>query len=185
MTKTEIRFSERIDLKKYYEHTHRLEAESGRSLETIFSPFEAPFETSPAKIEATILTQQEKSVSEVDWGRLWILTSENDVRGHIALVHRPDTQTSLHRATLMMGIERSHRSQGYGFQLMETAIHWAKNQPSLEWLELFVFSNNLPAIRLYKKFGFTEIGTTPDMFRVYGHKISDVKMVLLLDSEEM
>lgn len=175
-----IRFAEKSDLRNYHEHIHRLETESGKTLESIFSPFEAPFERSFESIESNALGQWKKPVSEVGWGRMWIIAEEKQIRGHIALVHRPDTKSSLHRATLMMGIEKSHRSQGYGKLLMETAVQWAKAQPSLEWLDLLVFANNEPAMRLYMKFGFIEIGRTADMFRTYGHKITDVKMALEL-----
>ena len=63
---------------------------------------------------------------------------------------------------------------------MQAALDWAKAQPTLTWLQLFVFDHNLPAKKLYKKFGFEKSGITPDMFRVNGQKISEVSMILML-----
>ncbi|MES2856860.1 MAG: GNAT family N-acetyltransferase, partial [Bdellovibrionota bacterium] len=77
-----------------------------------------------------------------------------------------------------MGIERSHRGGGWGTKLMEVAIGWAKEQPSLDWVQLYVFDHNEPAKALYRKFGFEAVGTVEDLFRVHGQRIADTHMVL-------
>ncbi|MGZ5278656.1 MAG: GNAT family N-acetyltransferase [Pseudobdellovibrionaceae bacterium] len=78
------------------------------------------------------------------------------------------------------GIERSHRNQGFGSKMMQEGIAWAKSQPHLDWLQLYVFEDNLLAKKLYQKFGFVETGTTPDMFRVHGKQMADTAMILKL-----
>lgn len=80
----------------------------------------------------------------------------------------------------MMGMERTVRGQGWGSRLMKEAIAWAKAEPGLDWISLYVFENNLPAKALYKKFGFEVVGTTKDRFRVFNQSIDDTEMVLKL-----
>lgn len=53
-------------------------------------------------------------------------------------------------------------------------------QPTLGWITLSVFENNPPAKALYKKFGFEPVGTTKDLFRVFGKSIDETQMVLKL-----
>jgi len=78
----------------------------------------------------------------------------------------------------MMGLERTIRSQGWGSNLTIEAVKWARQQPTLDWIALNVFENNLPAKALYKKFGFETVGTTRDIFRVFGQSIDNTEMVL-------
>jgi len=57
---------------------------------------------------------------------------------------------------LGMGIIESYRSQGIGSAMMEAAVAWAEVVRATR-LRLEVFSHNERAIRLYRKFGFTEV----------------------------
>jgi RimJ/RimL family protein N-acetyltransferase len=180
MDMTIVRPAQPNDAQKLFAHQERHVLESGREGDYIFSPTEIsgmpPFE----KWQKELIGKLQMPVTQVDWERVWVVTDENSVFGELTLTHRPPLPSCLHRATLMMGIERSHRKDGFGSQLMAAAIAWAKQQPTLDWLQLFVFEQNLPARGLYKKFGFVEAGVTPDLFRVFGQKISDVSMVLKL-----
>jgi ribosomal protein S18 acetylase RimI-like enzyme len=104
----------------------------------------------------------------------------DEIHGTIQLRHSPRLESCLHRALLAMGIERSHRAQGWGRQLLEAALGWAQAQPSLDWIDLGVFENNAPARALYSRFGFREVGRREDLFRAFGVKITDIEMVLKL-----
>lgn len=172
------------DAVAYCAHQERHNLESGRDGNLIFSPFEKSrddkYEDSPDQLTKKKKAIWTESVTEVGWERSWILTDERHIYGEVKLIHQPALISSLHRALLMMGIERAHRGQGYGLRLMETAIDWAKAQPSLEWIELHVFENNQPAKRLYEKMGFRTVGTVEDCFRVFNRKITDVTMLLKL-----
>lgn len=175
----QIRLARASDVKPHWDHFKRIGDESGRDGDYVFSPqteFEVPFED----FEKSYAKKLDGSVIEPGWQRVWVLSDGDGVYGDLHLVHRPPLKSCLHRATLMMGIERSHRGQGFGPKLIEAAIAWARSQPTLEWLQLFVFEDNLPARALYKKFGFEENGITPDMFRVHGVKVADVSMILKL-----
>ncbi len=62
-----------------------------------------------------------------------------------------------HRGGLGMGILPEFRGQGIGSQLLQKVIEHAKSF-GLEKIELNVYSSNVSAIGLYKKFGFDQEG---------------------------
>ena len=167
------------DIPMLLRHKVRHWQENGRDGDVVFAPSEEQpnYSEEDAKKDfggiAKLPTQQ-------GWTRIWILTDETEIFGEITLTHRPSLKAALHRCLLMVGIERPQRSHGWGSKLMETAIAWAKDQPTLDWITLYVFENNPRAKALYLKFGFEVVGTTKDMFRAYGQSIDDTEMVLKL-----
>jgi ribosomal protein S18 acetylase RimI-like enzyme len=80
-----------------------------------------------------------------------------------------------------MGILHGYRRQGIGTCLLDRAIEWCRGEPSIVWLDLGVFDDNLPAQALYRKSGFEEIGKTPDRWRIDGHRIVQTEMTLRVD----
>ncbi len=175
----EVRLASQSDAEFHWHHSRRISLESGRDGDFIFSPNE-DWDVSLDDYAKSYGEKLNKSVLETGWERTWVIADSNSIYGDLQLVHRPSLKTCLHRATLMMGIERTYRNNGYGSKLMSEALRWAKAQPSLEWLQLFVFEGNEPARKFYKKYGFSETGTVPDMFRVHGKQIADITMILKL-----
>lgn len=175
-----IRLATKDDLRSYWDHIGRHKNESGNDGDLIFSigggSHKKPFE----EFSQERISKWELPLGECGWERVWLLFDQNAVRGSLKLVHQPPIPETLHRAVLMMGLERAARRQGNGSQLIKTAIDWAKSQTQLEWLMLWVFAHNIPAQNLYKKFGFIAGSTVEDMFRIQGQKISDIEMNLKL-----
>jgi len=62
-----------------------------------------------------------------------------------------------HRGGLGMGLLPEYRGQGLGSQLLSSVIEHTKRF-GLEKIELHVYSSNVSAIALYKKFGFEQEG---------------------------
>ncbi|MCC7405812.1 MAG: GNAT family N-acetyltransferase [Bdellovibrionales bacterium] len=62
-----------------------------------------------------------------------------------------------HRGGLGMGILPEFRGQGIGSQLLQKVIEHAKTF-GLEKIELNVYTSNVSAVALYKKFGFEQEG---------------------------
>ena len=175
-----VRLAQLSDLEAYAAHLIRHRSESGNNGDIIFHPFE---DATPKPLAEMRTHKSEKwnlEPTEVGWERAWVVTDGRDIFGEVKLVHMPATSTCLHRAVLMMGIEKPVRGQGWGTRLVQTAIDWARTQTSLEWIQLFVFAHNEPARRLYKKFGFVETGSTRDAFRVHGNSLDDISMDLKL-----
>jgi putative acetyltransferase len=63
-----------------------------------------------------------------------------------------------HVAGLGLGVHDDQRAKGIGTALMGALVEAADNWYALKRLELTVFTDNAPAIRLYEKFGFEPEG---------------------------
>ncbi len=64
-----------------------------------------------------------------------------------------------HAGQIGMAVRDDYQGQGVGSALMQAAVDMADNWLNLLRLELEVFTDNEPAVRLYKKFGFEIEGT--------------------------
>ena len=84
---------------------------------------------------------------------------EAEVVGHLGLETFPLRVRRRHAGRLGMAVRDDWQGKGVGTALMQAAIEWADNWLNLRRLELEVFTDNEPAIRLYKKFGFVIEGT--------------------------
>ncbi|MGH2558394.1 MAG: GNAT family N-acetyltransferase [Thermomicrobiales bacterium] len=60
-----------------------------------------------------------------------------------------------HAGSIGMGVHDDVQNQGVGSALVAAALDLADNWLGLRRVELTVFIDNAPAIRLYEKFGFT------------------------------
>ena len=176
----EIRPARLDDIHHYWAHDLRHSAESGRDGDIIFSPYEEPWLGPEEELLQEKRDKWFKPVTEIGWERCWVLADQNGIYGDLKLVHQPEMKSTLHRARLMVGIERTHRKQGWGSRFVAIALEWAREQPSLAWVELGVFTHNPAAIELYSSFGFREVGRVPDLFRVGSESIEDIQMVLPL-----
>lgn len=72
-----------------------------------------------------------------------------------------------HQARLAISIRQSHWGQGIGSKMMQALIDFAKSE-AIEIITLEVYRDNEPAIKLYKKFGFEEIGYFKNFSKVNG-----------------
>lgn len=82
-----------------------------------------------------------------------------------------------HRGFLGMGVKKEYRGQGIGKSLLERALNHSKSI-GLEKIELTVYTDNKSAVGLYKKYGFTEVGTNKH-FRKIGDKYFDAYLMEL------
>ena len=103
---------------------------------------------------------------------LWKKRLENPTEGHTFLVavtegtprgmlglHPCSNQRRRHAASLGMSVHDGWRGKGIGSALMEAMLDLADNWLNLTRLELTVFTDNEPAIALYKKYDFQIEGT--------------------------
>ena len=174
-----IRLLKPVDLPMLARHKVRHSKENGRDGDVVFAPMEEEHRTSDEDLQRDAEALS-KSVTDQGWMRIWIITDETEAYGELTLIHRPSLKAALHRCLLMMGLERNIRRLGFGSKLIAESVTWAKAQPTLDWIALNVFENNPAAKSLYTKMGFTPVGTTKDLFRVFGHSIDDTEMVLKL-----
>ncbi len=83
----------------------------------------------------------------------------NEVVGQLGLHTFPGRPRRRHVGQIGMVVRDDWQGQGVGTALMQAAVDLADKWLNLTRLELEVFVDNEPAIRLYEKFGFTIEGT--------------------------
>ncbi len=84
-----------------------------------------------------------------------------------------------HRGHLGMGVIKSHRRQGIGSKLLNIALEHARST-ELEKVELYVYTANKPAIKLYRKYNFDEIGVIRHYRKLDGQYFDALEMELFL-----
>lgn len=85
-----------------------------------------------------------------------------------------------HVVTLGMSIVREYRNQGIGDLLIKEAISWAKNNPLIKRIELFVYERNKRGIHLYLKNGFKIEGQREKYIFQDGQYLDDIIMGMIL-----
>ena len=84
-----------------------------------------------------------------------------------------------HRGGLGMGLLPEFRGQGVGSQLISAVLDHAKSF-GLEKVELNVYTSNISAIALYKKFGFEQEGLIKKYRKVDGQYFDCLAMAKFL-----
>jgi putative acetyltransferase len=79
--------------------------------------------------------------------------------GELGLITFPNAPRRRHAARLGMSVRDDWQGKGIGSALMQAVIEMADKWLNITRLELEVFTDNEPAVRLYRKFGFGVEGT--------------------------
>ncbi len=79
--------------------------------------------------------------------------------GELGLITFPLAPRRRHAASLGMAVRDDWQGRGIGSALMQAAVDMADKWLNILRLELEVYTDNEPAVRLYKKFGFVVEGT--------------------------
>ena len=88
---------------------------------------------------------------------------------------------SAHKAHIWgMYVRAAHRRQGFGSQLLEAALHHARNLPGVSWVHLSVTTAAPEARQLYESAGFRVWGSEPESIRHEGQSVSEIHMALEL-----
>lgn len=178
MRRLTVRMARPDDLGGFVEHALAHVAESGRE----GSPhFAVARELDRALVRKTAEVGWARGLDEPAWVRAWLLLDGPARVVGYAELRGGRCSAELHRATLGMGLQRAHTGQGYGGRLLAAALTWARTEAGLAWVDLGVFSTNLPARKLYARAGFVETVTRPDAFRLDdGVRVDVVRMTLRL-----
>ena len=101
-----------------------------------------------------------KRLAEPPEGMYHLLAcAENEVVGQLGLHTFPQSPRRRHVGDIGMAVRDDWQGKGAGTALMQAVVDLADRWLNLIRLELDVYTDNEPAIRLYKKFGFTIEGT--------------------------
>jgi L-phenylalanine/L-methionine N-acetyltransferase len=91
---------------------------------------------------------------------------ESEVVGQLGLHTFPNHYRRRHVGQIGMAVRDDWQGKGAGSALMQAAVDFADKWLNLSRLELEVYTDNEPAIRLYKKSGFVIEGT----LRQFGYR---------------
>lgn len=90
---------------------------------------------------------------------LYVACVEGDVVGQIGLHTNPLRPRRKHVASIGMAVRDDWQGKGVGTAMMQAGVDAADRWLNILRLELEVYTDNKPAIRLYEKFGFEIEGT--------------------------
>jgi L-phenylalanine/L-methionine N-acetyltransferase len=106
---------------------------------------------------------------------------DGEVVGELSLHHASRSPRRRHAAGLGMAVRDDWQGKGIGTALMQACIELADNWLNLKRLELDVYVDNKPGLRLYKNFGF-EIEGTLRMYAFRAGEFVDVYTMARLRS---
>lgn len=89
----------------------------------------------------------------------YVALVENEVVGQIGIETNSKRPRRKHVGAIGMAVREDWQGKGVGSALMRAAVDVSDNWLNLTRLELEVFTDNEPAIALYKKFNFEIEGT--------------------------
>jgi ribosomal protein S18 acetylase RimI-like enzyme len=163
-----IRPAFEADLAPFFAYLDDHLRDNGAGGTPLFQPIAPGQPRLPAGLRIAFIKGIEIPVAQPGWRRLWLaIDPYGDIAGHIDLRGRPEPAAT-HRAMLGMGVHRVWRRRGLGRRLLETAAGWARADTGIDWIDLEVLSDNLPAIELYARAGFTTVARVTDMLRIAG-----------------
>jgi putative acetyltransferase len=90
---------------------------------------------------------------------LLVATIASEVVGNLGLHAASKSPRRRHVGSLGMAVRDDRQGCGVGTALMKAAIELADGWLNFQRLELCVYPDNLPALALYRKFGFAIEGT--------------------------
>lgn len=106
---------------------------------------------------------------------------DNEIAGQLGLM-MGDRPRRKHVATLGMGVAKKHTKKGVGSKLLAAALDLTDNWLMIRRVEFQVFSDNEPAIKLYKKFGFEVEGECRQFAFRNGQFVDALMMARLTDN---
>ncbi|GIU32621.1 GNAT family N-acetyltransferase [Shewanella sp. MBTL60-007] len=168
----EIRQATQNDLTSLFSYLNDHLSDNGVGDTHLFQPMSKAESSVNEAMKARFSTGISTEISLPGWRRLWLAFDDNKkIVGHIDIRGHAENHTK-HRVLLGMGVDRSVRKQGLGKQLINQMLEWVADNTVIEFIDLWVLSNNLAAQKLYTSTGFEKFGEIKDMFKIDGKSLS-------------
>ena len=163
------------DWDEFFRYLNHLRRDNGLSAGSYFLPISRSESAQPYPKEDSFRVGLHVPVGAEGWRRAWVMRSGGQIVAQVDLRAHP-VPFAEHRCLLGLGVHRKHRRRGLGAALLAHAEEWAAAIPQLEWIDLEVLSANEPALRLYRRAGFAEVGKVAEMFKLDGRLFSLTRM---------
>lgn len=138
----------------------KTEPSDASALKALFSG-QSVFSNTLQLPDSTLTMWESRLANIPDNVHSYVALISSEVVGNLGfIVSTRDRQR--HVADLGMAVKEEFQGQGVGSALIVAAINLADNWLNLHRIELTVFTDNAPAIALYKKFGFVIEGEATD-----------------------
>ena len=174
----EIRLLILDDLENWLEQCEIIDSESGEN-DIYFGPYSTNDAFPTDEIRERTIDRWGKSKDLPNWRRAWGIFHQDKIVGN-AQIAAGELPTNLHRVDLGIGILKEYRNIGLGKRLLNTVIRWCREEPSIHWIDLGVFSGNQKAERLFINSGFMIDSVVPDSWRIDTYIINQTNMTLFV-----
>jgi len=167
-------------LAQFFAYLDRHLLENGMEGEALFQPM--------SKSESILTNNQRasfaKGLEQPFENSLWrhVLVAMNDgveIVGHVDIRHHKEKHT-FHRGLLGIGVIKAYRKQGVANALMKGLFSFIKEKQCVDYVDLWIISENSAAKEFYIKRGFSIKGELLDMFRIDGQSIAYTLMSIKL-----
>ena len=135
--------------------------------------------TDPDKSEHNIENEKEMIAEHSQGNNLYLVAEDgNQIIANLIFTggkYRKDK----HSGKFEIFIRNEFRGQGVGEKLVKKLLSWAKTA-KIKRIELEVWSNNLPAITLYKKLGFKIEGKRKKQYKIRKKYVDGILMAKII-----
>jgi RimJ/RimL family protein N-acetyltransferase len=115
-----------------------------------------------------------RTITRYPHAAVFVAESDGRAVARLSLARDPHPASS-HVADLGLMVAASHRRQGIGRALLDTAFEWARAS-GVRKLELHVFPHNTPALALYEGLGFVREGVRKGHYQRGGRELDAILM---------
>ena len=130
------------------------------------------------------LQHTEKWLEPTDRVYRFVALLGDEVLGYSELITHPHSPRHRHAGEIdMMLVHEKGHGKGIGNAMMQNLVDLSDNWMNLKRLHLTVWTTNLNAIRLYKKFNFVEEGIMPKYAFTNGEYTDGLLLGRVLDRE--
>lgn len=172
----EVVEAEKLDLESFFVYLEDQLSENGNGEIPLFQPMSREQKEIPESTKEKFIQGFSHQFGDPGWRKLWVIKdTTGSIKGHIDLRHHSDESRS-HRVLLGMGVDVSYRKQGLGQILIDAVICFCQEKTEIDWLDLCVLSDNIPAKNLYLKTGFSIVGEFKDQYKIDGLSVSETAM---------
>jgi len=154
-------------MQAFFSYLSRQLAENGSDGSAVFLPMTRAESRLSEAMQSRFSDGIAVEIGEQGWRKMLLAFDDDKVVGHIDIRAHAEAHTA-HRALLGMGVDVTARGKGLGHTLIESIFNWTATHTDIEYIDLWVLTNNQSAYRLYQRTGFVKCGEISDMFRIDG-----------------